>query len=143
MPESEEAGPPAPAATGEAGSTAGAGSAGQPAPGAGPAARPQPAAAWADELSNRVVEGVGWVRARTTVPIVRVLRAAVYGLVALVALVTGIFFGLLALVRMWDVYVPVHPVGRRVWLGYVVLGSALMASGVVVLARRGLARRRS
>ena len=92
--------------------------------------------AWADELSDYVVEGVGWLKARTTVPVMTVLRVLVYGLVVAVALVVAIVLGIIGLVRMWDAYVPLSPEGRRVWLGYVVLGALLSAVGVVLLARR-------
>jgi hypothetical protein len=92
--------------------------------------------AWADELSDYVVEGVGWLKARTTVPVMTVLRVLVYGLVVAVALLVAIVLGVVGLVRMWDAYVPLSPEGRRVWLGYVVLGGLLFAAGVVLLARR-------
>jgi hypothetical protein len=37
---------------------------------------------------------------------------------------------------MWDAYVPLSPEGRRVWLGYVVVGGLLFVAGAVLLARR-------
>jgi hypothetical protein len=92
--------------------------------------------AWADELSDYVVDGVGWLKARTTVPVMTVLRVLVYGLVVAVALLVAIILGVIGLVRIWDAYVPLSPEGRRVWLGYVVLGGLLFAAGVVLLARR-------
>ena len=108
-----------------------------------PTDRPDPASApgpqvkaWAGELSDYVVEGVGWLKARTTVPVMTVLRVLVYGLVVVVALVVAIVLGVIGLVRMWDAYVPLSPEGRRVWLGYVVLGGLLFAAGAVLLARR-------
>ena len=91
---------------------------------------------WADGLSDYVVEGVGWLKARTTVPVMTVLRVLVYGLVVVVALVVAIVLGAVCLERMWDAYVPLSPEGRRVWLGYVVLGALLFAAGVLLLARR-------
>src|ERR1700733_14739138 len=88
--------------------------------------------AWADEVSDYVVEGVGWLKAHTTVPVMTVLRVLVYGLVVAVALVVALVLGVIGLVRMWDAYVPLSPEGRRVWLGYVVLGGLLFAAGVVL-----------
>lgn len=119
-----------------------------PAPGvaqdaAPPTDRPNPAPApgpqvkaWAGELSDYVVEGVGWLKARTTVPLMTVLRVLVYGLVVAVALLVAFVLGAIGLARMWDAYVPLSPEGRRVWLGYVVLGGLLFAAGVVLLAWR-------
>lgn len=100
-------------------------------------------AGWADQLSGRVIEGVGWLKARTTVPVVKVLRAIIYGLVVLVAAVTALVLALLGVVRMWDAYVPVHPLDRRVWLGYVVLGSLLFLAGGALLARRTASKGKS
>lgn len=107
----------------------------------GPVPGPQ-VSAWAGDLSDRVVNGVGWVKARTTLPVVKVLRAIVYGLVVVISLVTALMLAMLGMVRMWDVYIPVHPLARRVWLGYVVLGGALFLAGGALLARRSGARRR-
>jgi len=94
-------------------------------------------ATWAGELSDRVIGGVAWVKARTTLRALTVLRAVVYGLVVVVALVTALVLLILGLVRLWDVYLPLSPLGRRVWLGYVVLGAAVSLAGVALLARRG------
>lgn len=92
--------------------------------------------AWADELSDYVVEGVGWLKACTTVPVMTVLRVVVYGLVVAVALLVALVLGVIGLERMWDAYIPLSPEGRRVWLGYVVLGGLLFVAGIVLLARR-------
>ena len=94
------------------------------------------ASALAGELSDRVVDAVAWVRARTTVRVVTLMRAVVYGSVALVALVTAAVLATAGVVRIWDVYVPVYPVGTRVWLGYVVFGGALFIGGAWLLAPR-------
>ena len=94
------------------------------------------ASALAGELSDRVVDAVAWVRARTTVRVVTLMRAVVYGSVALVALVTAAVLATAAVVRIWDVYVPVYPVGTRVWLGYVVFGGVLFVGGAWLLAPR-------
>ena len=90
--------------------------------------------------SDRIVELVGKVKARSTLKVVTVLRAVVYGLVVVVALVTALLFTVLGLVRIWDVYLPLSPVGRRVWLGYVVVGGLVFLSGALLLGRRRAAR---
>lgn len=100
-----------------------------------PAPGPQ-VKAWADELSDYVVEGVGWLKARATVRVMTVLRVLTYGLVVAIALVTAMVLGVIGLVRMWDAYVPLSPEGRRVWLGYVVLGGLLFVAGAALLAWR-------
>ena len=51
-----------------------------------------------------------------------------------VALLVALVLGVIGLVRMWDAYVPLSPEGRRVWLGYVVVGGLLFVAGAVLLA---------
>jgi len=105
----------------------------QQAESAGPAFEPS---ALAGRFSDTVLDAVAWVRARTTLRVLSALRALVYGAVAVAALLTAVALGLIGVVRMWDVYLPLQPVGRRVWLGYVVLGGALFLAGALLLARR-------
>ncbi|MGD0808448.1 MAG: hypothetical protein ABSA91_01865 [Acidimicrobiales bacterium] len=132
MPDSDDRTEPSTGA--EPGVAHGAGTASGP---SGPPSAPGPQVkAWADELSDYVVEGVGWLKARTTVPVMTVLRVVVYGLVVAVALLVALVLGVIGLVRMWDAYVPLSPEGRRVWLGYVVVGGLLFVAGAVLLARR-------
>jgi hypothetical protein len=68
------------------------------------------------------------------VRVVTVLRLIVYGVVILAALATAGLLFLVGVVRIWDVYVPLQPLGRRVWLGYVVFGGALSVGGIWLLA---------
>ena len=107
------------------------------APTQGPARHDVPQVSqWAEDLTERVVGTVGWLKSRTTVPVVEALRAIVYGFAAVVALLAAAVLGLIGVVRIWDVYLPVHPLARRVWLGYVVLGGVLFLSGTMLLAWR-------
>jgi uncharacterized membrane protein len=94
----------------------------------------------ATDVSDRVIDLVAKVKARTTLKVVNVLRAVVYGVVALVALVTALVLGVLGVVRMWDAYFPISPLGRRVWLGYVVVGAVLFAGGAALIGWRRSAR---
>ena len=97
-------------------------------------------AGWAGELSERVIDTVARVRSRTTVKVVTGLRLLVYGFAVIVSLVTAAVLATLGVVRIWDAYVPVHPLGRRVWLGYVVIGGALFLVGALVMSRRRASR---
>lgn len=99
------------------------------------------AAALAGEFSDRVIEAVAWLRARTTVRVLSALRVLVYGTVALVSLVTAAVLATLGIVRIWDAYVPVGPVARRVWLGYVVFGAVLFLPGAWLVAHKRTAKR--
>lgn len=93
-----------------------------------------PEAAWAATLSDFVISTVGRVRDQATVKAVIVLRALVYGMVIVAGSVTALLLLIIAVVRIWDVYIPLDPVGRRVWLGYVVLGGALFLAGALLLS---------
>jgi uncharacterized BrkB/YihY/UPF0761 family membrane protein len=95
----------------------------------------------ADAASEHIIDLVGKVKARTTLKVVILLRVVVYGLVVAVALVTALVLAVLGLVRIWDAYIPLDPVGRRVWLGYVVVGGLLFLGGAALLGRRRTARR--
>ena len=44
---------------------------------------------------------------------------------------------IISLVRIWDVYVPIEPLGRRVWLGYVTFGGLFFIAGAVLLLWKG------
>lgn len=121
--------------------TAGAGAAGSrpPTEGAAAASNPgvaptPPPPAWAATLSGLVIDTVDSVKTKATVKAVTALRLVVYGVVVLAAVVTALLLLLVGVVRIWDVYVPLAPVGRRVWLGYVVLGGVFFAVGTWLLA---------
>lgn len=70
---------------------------------------------WTDEVADRIESVVSTVRDKTTVPVTKAARAVVFGLVAGV-LGAGLFLLLImTVVRLLDVYMPYHPLGRRVW----------------------------
>ena len=95
----------------------------------------------ADAASDHIIDLVGKVRARTTLKVVTLLRIVVYGLSGCHALITALVLLVLGVVRIWDAYLPLAPVGRRVWLGYVVVGGLLFLGGAALLGRRRTARR--
>lgn len=105
--------------------------------GAPAAAQPTGAVAdWATEVTERVISGIERLKGRTTRPVVTALRAVVYGIVVLVALACALVFAVIGVVRIWDAYLPIAPLGRRVWIGYVAVGALVFVSGAALLARR-------
>ncbi|HYA44840.1 MAG TPA: hypothetical protein VED59_04475 [Acidimicrobiales bacterium] len=90
---------------------------------------------WSAELAERVVDAVAWVRSRATVRLATALGFLVYGLVAVVGVLAAVVLLLIGLVRIWDAYVPVDPLGRRVWLFYVVFGGMLFLLGAWLWSR--------
>jgi hypothetical protein len=108
-------------------------------PGGQPASRPGKTQldVWADQLADYVVQGVEWLKARTTTRAQTALRAVVYGVVVVVALLAAFVLLVITLVRIWDVYVPIEPLGRRVWLGYVTVGGLFFIAGAFLLFWKG------
>jgi hypothetical protein len=94
---------------------------------------------WADQLADYVVQGVGWLKARTTTRAQTALRAIVYGVVVVVAVLSAFVLLVIMLVRIWDAYVPIEPLGRRVWLGYVTVGGLFFIAGAFLLLWKGSA----
>jgi hypothetical protein len=92
---------------------------------------------WADQAADYVIQGVGWLKARTTTKAQTALRALVYGVVVVVAVLTAFVLLVITLVRIWDVYVPIEPLGRRVWLGYVTVGGLFFIAGAFLLLWKG------
>lgn len=91
---------------------------------------------WATEIADRVIDGVDKLKTRTTRPVVTVLRAVVYGVILFAAVAAAAVFAVIGVVRIWDAYFPVAPLGRRVWLGYVAVGGLLFLVGGFLLSRR-------
>jgi hypothetical protein len=85
---------------------------------------------------------VEWLKKHATLRVTTLLGVVVYGLVALVGLLSALGLALIAVVRIWDVYLPVNPEGRRVWLAYVVLGGLFCIAGAWLWSKTGSKSRR-
>ncbi len=91
---------------------------------------------WPTDVAARIDSLVGAVRDKTTVPATTAARVVVYGLLLGVL---GAALGLLlviALVRLLDVYLPFHPVGRRVWVVDAGASAIFLAGGAFMWRRR-------
>lgn len=91
---------------------------------------------WPTEVTDRIELVVAAVRDKTTVPITRVGRIVVYGLVAgaLGAVVVLLF--VISLVRLVDVYLPLHPEARRVWVVDAGAAAIFLAAGAFLWRKR-------
>ncbi len=90
---------------------------------------------WPEVVTDRIVSVVDGVRDRTTVPITFAGRAVVFGLLAGVLAVAAIILLVIAVVRL-HVYLPFHPVGRQVWVGYAILGAIFTLAGLFCWSKR-------
>jgi hypothetical protein len=86
---------------------------------------------WATQLVDSFEKAVGTVRSKTSEPATKIVKYAVFALMA--AGVGLLMFGFLVigLVRFTDNYLP-----EGVWLAYFVLGSVFMLAGAFVWRRR-------
>jgi hypothetical protein len=95
-----------------------------------------PGGEWPAEVAARIDSLVGTVRDKTTVPAMTAARVVVYGLLlGVLGAALGLLL-LIALVRLLDVYLPFHPVGRRVWVVDAGASAILMGFGAFMWRRR-------
>ncbi|MHB1535843.1 MAG: hypothetical protein ACYC1D_14795 [Acidimicrobiales bacterium] len=96
---------------------------------------PDPGPDWTDQIANRVESTVATVRDKTTVPLTKVARAVVFGLVAAVLGTLALVLLVVAAVRL-EVYLPFHPQARRVWVTDVGLGAIFLLVGAFFWRKR-------
>lgn len=95
-----------------------------------------PGTDWPADVAARIESVVGTVRSKTTVPAATAARAVVYGLVlGVLASAMGILL-VIALVRLLDVYLPFHPLARRVWVVDAAASAIFLAGGAFMWRRR-------
>jgi hypothetical protein len=97
---------------------------------------PATARDWTYEVTDRVESIVGTVREKTTVPITKIARAVVFGLLAATLGVAALILLVVVLLRVIDVYLPFDPYGRRVWVAYAALGAIFVVAGAFCWTKR-------
>lgn len=90
---------------------------------------------WTVHVADRIELVVETVRDKTTVPITKVARALVFGMIAAV-LGTAAFVMLVILIIRLHVYLPFDPPGRRLWTSYAVLGAIFVLAGAFIWRKR-------
>ena len=91
---------------------------------------------WTVDVANRIESVVETVRDKTTVPVTKVAQMVVFGLVAGILGLLVLFLLVLGGVRLLDVYVPIHPLSRRVWIIDAVASAIFLGSGAFLWSRR-------
>lgn len=91
---------------------------------------------WTTQVADRIESIVETVRTKTTLPVTKVARIVVFGLILLPVLLAAGVLSVIAVVRLVDVYLPLHPVGRRVWVVDVGLGAIFLLAGAFSMRRR-------
>lgn len=87
---------------------------------------------WSGRTADTIESVVGTIREKTVGPLVKATRAVVYGILALVALITIGILSTVALIRILDVYA----FGGRVWISYFLIGGILTVLGLLLWTKR-------
>lgn len=92
---------------------------------------------WPQQATQRVVGLVDTVRSKTTGPAIRVSRAVVYGLVALILVLVALPVFLIGLTRLLDYAIP-----GDIYRVYLIVGAVFTLLGLGLWTRRpkGVAR---
>jgi hypothetical protein len=91
---------------------------------------------WTVRAADTIDGVVGTVRDRAVQPLTTLGRAVVFGLLAaIVATVTTVVLAA-GVVRLGVVYLPFHPVARRVWVTEAGLGGIFVLLGLLAWSRR-------
>ena len=69
-------------------------------------------------------------------PITYAARGLVYGIVVLTLAVVLLVLSTIGLVRLLDAYIPIQPLGRRVWVVYAGLSAIFLLAGTFVWRKR-------
>ena len=85
---------------------------------------------WTDSVTELVVDLVDATRDRTTGPILKVARIAVYGLVVSFVLLVVAVIGVVVIGRSLSL-IPID-----IWISYLAIGSLMIALGLLLWSRR-------
>lgn len=95
-----------------------------------------PGGDWPADVAARIDSIVGTVRDKTTVPATTAARVVVYGLVVGVLGAGAAILVVISLIRLLDVYLPFHPLGRRVWVVDGAAAAIFLGAGLFAWRRR-------
>ena len=91
---------------------------------------------WTVEVTNRIESVVATVRDNTTVPVTKAAEAAVFGVVAGVLAIVAVIFLVLVFLRFLYVYLPIHPLARRVWVADAIVAAIFLGTGALLWLQR-------
>jgi hypothetical protein len=91
---------------------------------------------WTVEVTDRIESVVEIVRDKTAVPATKVAEMIVFGVVAaLLALVAFVSLVLLT-IRLLYVYLPIHPLARRIWVADAIAAAIFLVLGAFIWRMR-------
>jgi hypothetical protein len=87
---------------------------------------------WTAPVADRIESVVDTVRDKTTVPATQVARGIVYGIVVLVLALVILVLVIIGLMRVLYVYLPIHPLARRIWVADAIVSAIFLGAGALV-----------
>ncbi len=87
---------------------------------------------WTVPVADRIESVVDTVRDKTTVPATQVARGIVYGIVVLVLALVILVLLIIGLMRVLYVYLPIHPLARRIWVADAIVSAIFLGAGALV-----------
>jgi hypothetical protein len=91
---------------------------------------------WTVEVTNRIESLTETVREKTTVPVLTAAQILVFGVVAAVLALVAFFCLVVSLIRVLDVYLPIHPVARRIWVVDAIVSAIFLLAGAFLWRKR-------
>jgi hypothetical protein len=91
---------------------------------------------WTVEVANRIESVTETVREKTTVPVLTAAQMLVFGIVAALLGLLAFLFFVVALIRVLEAYLPIHPLARRVWVVDAIVAAIFIGSGAFLWRKR-------
>jgi uncharacterized membrane protein YqjE len=91
---------------------------------------------WTAEVTDRIELVVGTVRDKTAVPATKVAETVVYGVVAALLALVALVSSVLLLIRLLYVYLPIHPLSRRIWIADAIAAAIFLGAGAFLWRMR-------
>ncbi len=96
----------------------------------------QPASDWPDQVAGRIESVVATVKGKTTVPVTLIARGLVFGVIVGTLGVVSLLLLVVLGVRLADVYLPYHPLARRVWTVDAAVSAIFLGAGALAWSKR-------
>lgn len=91
---------------------------------------------WPDRAADLLESTVTTVRTKAVDPLYKVAQLVVFGLILAAAGIGVMVLLIIGLIRLINVYLPVHPHARSVWITYAGLGAIFALGGAFFMRKR-------
>ncbi|MGH9057757.1 MAG: hypothetical protein ACRDYY_18145 [Acidimicrobiales bacterium] len=91
---------------------------------------------WTVQAADRFESVVVAVADKTAVPATKVARMVVFGIVAGLLGIVILLLLVIGVIRVLDVYLPFHPLARRVWVVDAGMGGIFLGVGTLLWRKR-------